>query len=136
MAANNRSKWAACFGVTGAFILAGVLVASASRPAIASDSTTGVADTAQLGAQTPQPTSTGEDLARGRHVYDRACGRCHPGGEEDVGPRLVNKNFDEARMVKQVRQGVGRMRPVPATKLPEANMPALMAYLRSIHAVR
>ena len=102
----------------------------------------GVPDTSQLGAQaastapTAQPTTSGEDLARGRHVYDRACGRCHPGGEEDVGPRLMNKNFDEARMVKQVRQGVGRMRPVPPTKLPEANMPALMAYLRSIHAVR
>jgi len=28
------------------------------------------------------------------------------------------------------------MRPINLTKLPDASMPALMAYLRSIHAVR
>lgn len=132
MSRTNRASWAACFGITGAFILAGALSASVTRPAVASD----VTDTAQIGAQTPQPTPAGEDLARGRRVFDRACGRCHPGGEEDVGPRLVNKNLDEARIIKQVREGVGRMRPIPLTKLPEANMPALMAYLRSIHTVR
>ena len=69
-------------------------------------------------------------------IFDRACGRCHPHGEEDIGPRIRNKNFDEARAVKQIRQGVGRMRPISLTKLPEANMPALIAYLRSIHTVR
>jgi len=48
----------------------------------------------------------------------------------------TNFNTSAGLMVKQIRQGSGRMRAIPPSKLPEAAMPALMAYLRSIHAVR
>ena len=136
MATTNRTKWGVCFGMTGAFILAGALAATAARPAVAAGTTNAQTSDAQIGAQTPQPTPGGNQLAQGRQVFDRACGRCHPGGEEDVGPRIINKNMDQARVQKQIREGTGRMRAIPPTKLPDANMPALMAYLRSIHTIR
>ena len=94
-----------------------------------------VADAAR-GAQAPAtPTPAGNLVATGRQVYNRACNRCHPGGQEDVGPRLAGINWAEARMVTQIRQGHGTMRPIPPARLPEAEMPALMAFLRSIRAV-
>ncbi len=127
-------SWGLSFGTIGALIVAGLVSATVTRPASAAD--TSPAEHAQVFAQTPTPTPAGADLARGRQVFDRACGRCHPGGEEDVGPRLVNKNLDWPRMQKQIREGVGRMRPISLTKLPDANLPALQTYLRSIHALR
>lgn len=91
---------------------------------------------AQRGAQAPRPTPGGNLLAQGRQRYDRLCGRCHPGGEEDIGPRLVGINWTEERMVRQIRRGSGRMRAIPESRLPDAEMPALLIYLRSIRSVR
>lgn len=136
MATNNRAKWGICFGMTAAFIVAGALASTTARPANAAETAEHTETTAQVGAQTPTPTPGGNQLAQGRQIYDRACGRCHPGGEEDVGPRIINKNLDQARALKQIREGTGRMRAIPPTKLPDANIPALMTYLRSIHTVR
>ena len=74
--------------------------------------------------------------AAARAAYDRACGRCHPNGEEDVGPRLRNIAWDEARMRRQVRQGGGSMRPIPVTRVSDADLAAAIAYMRTIRAVR
>lgn len=126
-------KWSVCFGLMGSLTLTGVVVANVP-PATAAPATY---DNATRGAQrTPTPTPGGNLLAIGRQRFDRACGRCHPGGEEDTGPRLIDLNWTEERMVRQIRQGSGRMRAIPPTKLPDSAMPALMTYLRSIHAVR
>ena len=131
----ERTRWGLCFGVMASFIFAGVAAVSVSRPASAADPHR--VEIAQAGAQTPPaPTTGGNTLAAGRAKYDRVCGRCHPGGEEDIGPRITNKNWSEARMQKQIREGSARMRPISLTKLPEADMPALMLYLRSIHSVQ
>lgn len=134
--AKFTGRWGASFGAISVLIAAGLVAATVTRPATASAGSSGTNQHAQQGAQVPAPTPAGADLARGRQVYDRSCGRCHPGGEEDVGPRLVNKNLEWPRMQKQIREGVGRMRPVSLTKLPDANLPALQVYLRSIHALR
>ncbi len=123
----NRTRWGwtGCMAVLAGMTAAGIVSGVRVEKARAEDSREAVA--ASRSAQTE---------ADGRPIFDRACGRCHPHGEQDIGPRITNKNFDEARIVKQIRQGVGRMRAISATKLPEERMPALLAYLRSIHTVR
>jgi mono/diheme cytochrome c family protein len=139
MATNNWRKFGLGLGVVGAVVLAGSVAMTAARPAGAAPVSSGTVTVtvAQRGAQTPPtPSPAGNLLAQGRQRYDRACGRCHPGGEQDVGPRLTGINWAEARMTTQIRRGSTRMRPIPASRLPDGDLPALMTYLRSIHAVQ
>jgi len=75
-------------------------------------------------------------VRRGRRVFERVCGVCHPGGEEDLGPRIIGKRLSPRSMRRQIRQGVGRMRPIPPSKLPDRYMDELFAYLSTIRAVR
>ena len=49
---------------------------------------------------------------------------------------LMNKNLAQTKMVDQIRHGTGRMRAISLTKLPEAQMPALLTYLRTLHALQ
>jgi mono/diheme cytochrome c family protein len=101
---------------------------------------------ARAGARTGGRTGTGTtaagagggggNVANGRAAFQRTCNRCHPNGEEDTGPRINNINWAEARMRTQVRQGSGGMRPIPVSRLSDADLTDLLAYLRTTHAVR
>jgi mono/diheme cytochrome c family protein len=93
---------------------------------------------AQRGAQTPaQPSAAGNAAAGARQLYDRVCGRCHPGGEEDIGPRLRDRNDPEAEVRATIRNGHGRMRPITTARLSDAQLETLIPYLRTqLHAVR
>ena len=136
------------FGVAG-LALAGLVSLAAQRPADATilnasasapqhhvDASAAVTTGMIAQAATPpQPSDGGTAAANARQIFNRACGRCHPGGEEDVGPRLTNINWTEARMTGQIRNGGGRMRAVPAARLTDADLATMMAYLRQIHAV-
>ncbi len=68
----------------------------------------------------------------GRTVFTRVCGRCHEDGESD-GP-APNRNLEEARMRTIVRQGDGRMRAIPTSRLSDADLNAVIAYLRTTQA--
>lgn len=68
--------------------------------------------------------------------FNRACGRCHPNGDEDTGPELHNKNLSVEAMTKVIRQGTKRMRPISPTKLTDADLARVMTFLRTLHAVR
>lgn len=73
--------------------------------------------------------------AQGAESYERACGSCHPGGEADLGPALKGHEEPSATMVKQIREGSGRMAPIGEDKLPESEMKGLLVYLATIDAV-
>lgn len=75
-------------------------------------------------------------VRRGRRVFERVCGVCHPGGEEDLGPRIIGRRLSVSTVRRQIRQGVGRMRAIPPSKLPERYMDELFAYLSTIRTVR
>jgi mono/diheme cytochrome c family protein len=62
------------------------------------------------------------------------CGRCHEDGESD-GP-APNRNLEESRLTRIVREGSGRMRAIPAARLSDADLQHVIAYLRTTHAVR
>lgn len=84
-----------------------------------------------------RPTAPATDaalIARGRAAHQRVCARCHEDGDSD-GPHR-NGNWPEDRMRRQVRQGDRQMRPIPVSRLSDADLDALIAYYRSIRAVR
>lgn len=110
--------------------------ASASGPDLRAQPVTLQAGPTVIAQAPPQPTDGGAARANARQLFDRFCGRCHPGGDEDIGPRIRGVNWEEARMRTQVRNGVGRMRPIPATRLSDADFTTMMEFLRQINAVR
>jgi mono/diheme cytochrome c family protein len=75
-------------------------------------------------------------VAEGRAVFDRTCGRCHPGGAARVGPRLSGRADAEAAVRRVVRNGDGTMRPIPTSRLSDGDLAKVLVFLRSIRAVR
>jgi mono/diheme cytochrome c family protein len=71
----------------------------------------------------------------GKTSFDTACGACHPGGEADLGPKLKGHQESSADMMKQIRQGSGRMKPVGTDRLPESEEKGLLVYLATLGAV-
>lgn len=80
------------------------------------------------------PAAAAGDVARGHTAFNRVCGRCHEDGESD-GP-APNRNLAEDRLRTIVRSGTGRMRAIPTSRLSDADLTHVIAYLRSTHAVR
>lgn len=90
----------------------------------------------QRGAQQSQPAMDAAAVARGRAAFDRICGQCHPHGNQDIGPRLIGLGWPEARVRTQVRHGRRAMKAIPPSKLSDAELNDVIAYLRTIHTVQ
>lgn len=73
--------------------------------------------------------------AAGKTSFDTVCGDCHPGGDADLGPKLKGHAEPSADMIRQIRQGSGRMKPIGEDKLPESEMKGLLVYLATLDAV-
>jgi len=73
---------------------------------------------------------------QGQIAFNQVCGLCHPNGEEDIGPRIRGDFWTVEAMVRQIRNGRGRMDPIPEARLPDEYMDDLMVYLSTIGAVR
>ncbi len=70
----------------------------------------------------------------------RVCGPCHLGmWQVPSGGSLSAANRSEAAVRRQIREGSGRapdgMPAIGVDRLPESEMPALLAYLRQLHVV-
>jgi mono/diheme cytochrome c family protein len=75
-------------------------------------------------------------VQRGQRRFDKACGNCHPDGEEDLGPSIIGIRWSVPRMTKQIRNGSGKMKPISKKRLPESEMDPLMAYMSTFRAVK
>lgn len=76
------------------------------------------------------------DVDRGKEVFSANCDDCHPGGESDVGPSLIETPHTPARIRQQVREGSGKMRPFSEKRISKEDLESLLAYLASINAVK
>lgn len=76
------------------------------------------------------------EVDRGKELFTSHCDDCHPGGEEDVGPSLIEEAHTPAQTRKQIREGSGKMRPFSEARLSNDDLEALLAYLASINAVK
>jgi mono/diheme cytochrome c family protein len=88
------------------------------------------------GATAPDDAEWAAKVAAGQARYEAVCGTCHPGGEEDTGPRLIGLRWTIDRMRAQIRNGSGRMRPIPPSRLSDADLDNVLAWLTTIHAVQ
>ncbi|MCA9581618.1 MAG: c-type cytochrome, partial [Myxococcales bacterium] len=101
--------------------------------AVQGDSTAG----GESGPSVELPTEiTPEILANGEDLFDRYCDTCHPGGEEDIGPNLRGIRWTVGAMETQIRDGSGKMKPIPSSRLSDEGLPDLMAFLLQMEAVR
>lgn len=81
-------------------------------------------------------TLTGEhhpptrEIALGERVFDANCSQCHPGGTQGVGPSLNDKPLPGWVIRFQVRHGLGAMPAFSATEIPDAELKAVVRYLK------
>ena len=107
----------------GVFLVAGVLVLSCGS------SRRG----APLAPPIPLSDST---LAQGERVFMRFCNGCHPGGRGGLGPGINNKPLPGFLIRFQVRNGLGAMPAFGDDVIPDAEMHALVVYLKALRAYR
>lgn len=70
------------------------------------------------------------DVAHGQTRYTAVCGSCH---HEGLPPE--SHGWSAERMRRQIREGDGEMPAIGTTRLPDADMEALLAYLVTTGAV-
>ena len=69
----------------------------------------------------------------GHKLFERNCAHCH--GDDargDEGPDLHNLKLSDARIAKRIREGIKGEMPRFGSKLNDADIQALIAYLRSL----
>jgi mono/diheme cytochrome c family protein len=71
---------------------------------------------------------------RGRLVFMNRCNRCHPGGEAGLGPAINDKPLPEFLIKTQIRAGLGVMPSFPRSELSDADLDAVIAYLKAIRS--
>lgn len=71
-----------------------------------------------------------DDLARGESRYTAVCMACHASG-----PPLENIAWGPAAMRRQIREGNGGMPAIPAVRLSDNDMEAVLAHMTTIGAV-
>lgn len=120
-------------------MLAVVAVAACdpSPPPAPSGTRSGTASGAErsAGAAVPQDPAS---VRLGRERFEAACGRCHS-GDEPSGGNLADRRLSAEQVQQALHAGSedgGLMAAVDPASLPESDLPALRAYLRSIHAER
>jgi mono/diheme cytochrome c family protein len=109
---NKRGRWWLCFAALGALVFTGV------------------------GAALTGPTAEAQTPETPAQIFTRACGRCHPNGDEDVGPSIKNKRLTKARMTKIIRSGNKQMKAITVARLSDPDLTKMLGFLRSIRAMR
>lgn len=71
------------------------------------------------------------DVVLGQAKYESRCASCHESGA----PTLTNIHWTVERMRRQIREGSGQMAPIPAHRLSDDEMEAVIAYLQTIGGV-
>jgi mono/diheme cytochrome c family protein len=78
------------------------------------------------------PAPEGEPR-RGRSLFDRNCAHCHGNDARgDEGPSLHNLTLSDARIAKRIKDGIKGEMPRFGAKLNDADVEALIAYLRTL----
>ena len=75
---------------------------------------------------------TDRRVERGRLAYMAKCNHCHPGGEAGLGPALNDKPLPEFLLKTQIRVGLGAMPAFSPREMSDADVDAVIAYLKMI----
>jgi mono/diheme cytochrome c family protein len=71
---------------------------------------------------------------QGQQVFMRHCTQCHNGGAGSLGPAINDKPLPGFLIRLQVRRGLGAMPSFSKEKISDAELDALVAYLRALRA--
>jgi mono/diheme cytochrome c family protein len=74
-----------------------------------------------------------EQAATGQVAFMEKCNRCHPGGEAGLGPALNEKPLPDFLKRFQVRKGLGTMPHFSHEELSDAELDAILEYLKALH---
>jgi mono/diheme cytochrome c family protein len=69
---------------------------------------------------------------RGALVFFEHCHQCHTGGESGLGPAINDKPLPGFLMKFQVRHGLGAMPAFDERRISDADLDALIEYLKSL----
>ncbi|MHB1134231.1 MAG: c-type cytochrome [Chloroflexota bacterium] len=106
-------------------VLMAVLVAGCTQ-------TAAPAATTAKPAASPAASPAGGAAANGQAVFTTNCNGCHPGGGQGTGPSIKNSPLTEAQIKTQVRNGKGQMPPFSAAQIPDPQLDALAAYVKTL----
>jgi mono/diheme cytochrome c family protein len=84
------------------------------------------------GAAAPAVNLTGQ-AAQGHSLFERSCAHCH--GDDargDEGPNLHSLVMSDARIARRIKEGVKGEMPRFGSKFNDADVAALIAYLRTL----
>jgi mono/diheme cytochrome c family protein len=76
------------------------------------------------------------DVARGQQLFMFNCNQCHPGGAAGLAPGLNDKPLPAVAIKTQIRNGVGAMPAFDESRLIDADVDAIVKYLKSLRATR
>lgn len=78
-------------------------------------------------------TSWADDPA-GKSAYARVCAQCHGDDPADGGdgPALIPMDRTAQQVLGIVRSGTGKMHPLPESKISDAEVTAIVAYLQML----
>lgn len=69
----------------------------------------------------------------GQRLYDDHCGQCHGAeGRGGKAPRLVRFDWSYEQALEQIRHPVCDMPPIPPSEVSDAEVAAIVAYLKTI----
>ena len=74
------------------------------------------------------------DVARGQQLFMFNCNQCHPGGAAGLAPGLNDKPLPAVAIKTQIRNGVGAMPAFDESRLIDADVDAIVKYLKSLRA--
>src|SRR5687768_8510875 len=74
----------------------------------------------------------GSLVQQGHVLFDAQCSKCHTGGEAALAPALNNKPLPGFLMRFQVRHGLGAMPSFDEDQISDAELDAIIAYLRAL----
>ena len=74
------------------------------------------------------------DVARGQQLFMYNCNQCHPGGAAGLAPGLNDKPLPAVAIKTQIRNGVGAMPAFDESRLIDADVDAIVKYLKSLRA--
>lgn len=91
---------------------------------------------ASCGPRQGEPVESRRDATpasqKGRQVFERHCGQCHPGGKEGIGPALDKRPLPASMTKDHIRHGVGVMPSFSEKLLPDEELENLMEFIKGL----
>lgn len=87
-----------------------------------------------LGSSVSAPS--GSLVHQGHIHFDEHCSKCHTGGEAALAPALNNKPLPDFLIRFQARHGLGAMPAFEEEEIGDAELNAIVAYLKALRTAR